>query len=264
MAGGIQESPRPLHPSPVPSGEVPTPPQNEHPGPDNVDLSVYIPPSSLRADLTTQHLQRLFEWENAAWADARPFEVTTGQIHQELGEASDVWLKIADGKANLGDKHTIHHLTEEIGDGIIADAGLIRSLLERDDQRVIEEIHRALNQPDRTRGGVDWAVSTYLVKGYRMLETVEQGTSPQTMGRARKNELIQKAGGFMKAGFVALERLGADPGHVINSKIATNRLKYSPGRLEDAGSMEEAKRTWQERQLPVVGSAVVLDLRKAA
>lgn len=266
MPGGHIESPRAEAPSQGPLREASTPPQITQPRTDNVDLTTFIPPSTLRADLTPDHLRRLFAWENSAWDEARPFEVTTSQIGQELDEASDVYTKIAKGQASLADEDTMHHLREEIGDGEMATAGLIRHLLERDDDKVIEVIASSLNQPDRTRGGPESAVGLYLVSGYRLLRTIPPGVKMEQMSKSFKNDLIQRAGGFMKAGLVALEKLDAEPGHVINSKVGTNRIKYSRERLKATGSMQAAKQDWQRRQLHVAQGGVIIpkELEEAA
>src|SRR3989344_207455 len=200
------------------------------------------PPIVLRTDLTSEHLRRIFEWENSVWTEGRPYSETTAQFSEELREARDIWINVLEGREDLADASTMHHLREEIGDGIIASVGIVRSVLER-----------ALNQDDRVRGGLQSRVSLYLLKGQRMVDRLSAyGQSDGRIDPSRRNDIVMTIGGAIKSGFVALERLGIGPGQVIDGKIATNRIKYSPTRLAEHGSLPEAKRDWNRRQLPVI------------
>lgn len=208
------------------------------------------PPIIIRTDLTTDHLRAISEWENSIWtARPKPLAETRSQFLQELEEVEEVW---SNGNADLTDASTRHHLGEEIGDGIIAGIGILRSVLERDDLRIQGFLSTVLNQPtSQRRLTPESRVKYYQKNGGKLLKVLDSISSSGQFCAADKTIIINSVGSSMKAGIEAMEVLGMSPGHVVEDKTRIMKLKYSVPRVTLNGSTKGAKEDWEKRQLPV-------------
>jgi hypothetical protein len=215
-------------------------------------------PLTIKTGLTSEHLRQIFEWETSIWSEGKPYEDTLAQFTQEQGEATEIWKKVLEGEAGLEEPGTIHDLRAEIGDGIIAGIGMLRSIYERDDERVQATLTKALNQPESTRKrtSVEARVSAYSLKGQGLISMLEglrdEGLGPNSWSGTQRNDVVLAIGSVMKAGFEALRKLGVEPGRVIEDKIGINRIKYSQEAVAATGSMEAAKQRWKNNNLAVV------------
>lgn len=218
---------------------------------ETIDPSLVVAPTPL----TLKQVKMVAQFETVAWGESgRSFQGSNDQIRQELDETASVWIDVVEGRVSLEDTDTIHHLREEIGDGVIADIGQLRYLTGHDELREELFLRRMINEAARShRLTAETAVALYLVKGHRLLGRAEQVSgSPSRMSAKDRNEILMALGSHMKSGVEALQLLGADPVNIIGDKLGTNGIKYSLQRLAIHGGMDGAKKYWNQRQLPVV------------
>lgn len=218
--------------------------------------------------ITKDHLERIANWEMSIWGEqGRGFDGSVGQFKQELSESRDVWIKVVEEKASLGDEDIIHKLREEIGDGIISNIGLLRQL-EPDNDVAANFIYRSVYESSKSkRRSRETSIALYQLKGQRLLERIDecgQDCVDRLSGRDR-NEIKMMVGSVMKAGFEALDKLGIDTETVVSDKVRiVSKFKYSPQRVQKKGSVEAAKKDWEMRQLPVVNGGVLYEDLKVA
>lgn len=211
--------------------------------------------ATMAGELALEHIKMVAAFEGIAWGEeGRSFRGANEQIRQELDEIASVWTDVVEGRASLGDTDTIHHLREEVGDGVIADIGQLRYLTAHDDLRSELFVRRLVNEAARSRRlTAETAVALCLVKGHIFLDRAGQiSGDPSRMSGKDRNEILMALGSHMKSGVEALQLLGADPARVIVDKLGTNVIKYSRERLAVHGGMGGAKEYWNQHQLPVV------------
>jgi hypothetical protein len=224
------------------------------------------PPITIRTGLTTEHIAKVARWEESVWGEnPKPFEATFAQLHQEIGEAMEIWTDVLDGRRSLQDDHTLHNLRAEIGDGVFASIGVLRRVV-KDDEKVAGILHKQLNQSQAEKRSIEARVSLYGIKGQRYVNRVMSTRLmiPEEFTSSYRNEVVLGASSVMKAGIEGLESLGLEIGPLITDVVRINQLKYRPEIVAQSGA-RVAKDRWNDFQLPVVSSGgVIIDLGEAA
>ncbi len=224
---------------------------------NSLEFSRVLPSGDIiKTGLTIDHVRQIAEWEQSVWGEAgRSFSGAVDQIGQELRETSDVWIKIVEDEASLSNSETIHHLRAEIADGLVAGIGGARALFEKDDIQSAAFLQRSILDSATSRKITpDSSVVLYQLKGQRFLDKVAEMETRivRDMLPAEKNEARMALGSYMKAGFEALWKLGADPSVLVMDIVRMNKvLKYREDVVSSIG-MAGAKDKWNIHQLPVV------------